>query len=78
MDPEGPKEGVPPLLPSIPLSAFQLWQLQKQKAEMRKAHLELWESTASLTGTGRPVDAIISPVAASAAPPHGKNKSIII
>ncbi|KAH8120360.1 general amidase [Phellopilus nigrolimitatus] len=55
------------------LSAYQLWQLQKKRTEIRKAHLDLWESTVNLTGTGRPVDAIISPVSACASTPHGKN-----
>ncbi|EJD03924.1 general amidase [Fomitiporia mediterranea MF3/22] len=56
-----------------PLSAFQLWQYQKERAVLRKQHLDLWESTRELSGTGRPVDAIICPVAPLAAAPHGKN-----
>ncbi|THH06326.1 hypothetical protein EW145_g4166 [Phellinidium pouzarii] len=59
--------------PKKGISAYALWQLQKKKSELRKAHLDLWESTRSLTGTGRPVDAIISPVVPYAATPHGKN-----
>ncbi|THH06919.1 hypothetical protein EW145_g3745 [Phellinidium pouzarii] len=64
------------LTPIESLSAYELWQLQKKRTELRKAHLDLWESTASLTGTGRPVDAIISPVAPYAAIPHGKNADV--
>lgn len=74
MEPEGGSTESTSLLPDESLSAFQLWQLQKKKTELRKAHLDLWESTAALTGTGRPVDAIIAPVAPYAAPPHGKNR----
>ena len=59
--------------PPQPLSAYGLWQVQKRRAEIRKEHLDLWESTVNLTGTGRPVDAIISPVAPYASAPHGKN-----
>ncbi|KAI0089886.1 general amidase [Irpex rosettiformis] len=55
------------------LSAYELWQLQKEKRILRKSHLDYWESTASTTGTGRPVDAIISPAVASLACPHGTN-----
>ncbi|THH27363.1 hypothetical protein EUX98_g6833 [Antrodiella citrinella] len=54
-------------------STFQLWQLQKAKLKIRQECLEMWEETAKTTGTGRPVDAIISPAAPYAAPPHGKN-----
>ena len=56
------------------VSAYDLWQTQKQRSEMRKEHLDLWESTVSLTGTGRPVDGIISPVAPYPAVPHGTNR----
>lgn len=59
--------------PFSSISAYDLWQIQKQRTEMRKEHLDLWESTVEVTGTGRPVDAIISPVAPYPAPPHGKN-----
>ncbi|KAG6888339.1 hypothetical protein C0995_009086 [Termitomyces sp. Mi166 len=55
------------------LSAYDLWQLQKEKRELRKSHLDHWEGTVSRTGTGRPVDAIISPAVAYTAVPHGLN-----
>ncbi|KAJ8519145.1 hypothetical protein ONZ45_g3862 [Pleurotus djamor] len=54
-------------------STFELWQLQKDKRDLRKSHLDYWQATVSQTGTGRPVDAIISPVAAYTAVPHGLN-----
>ncbi|KAJ7897097.1 general amidase [Mycena olivaceomarginata] len=56
------------------ISAFALWQLQKKKRDLRQEHLNYWEDTASQTGTGRPVDVIISPLAPYTAPPHGLNK----
>ncbi|KAI0761173.1 general amidase [Trametes elegans] len=55
------------------LSAYELWQLHREKRALRKSHLDHWEATAVRTGTGRPVDAIISPAAAYAACPHGCN-----
>lgn len=59
---------------SSELSAYQLWQVQNQRAILRKEYLDYWQNTVSLTGTGRPVDAIICPGAPFAAPPHGLNK----
>ena len=58
------------------ITAYQLWRLQKKKTEIRKKHLDHWNATRDKTGTGRPVDAIISPMAAYAAPPHGKNRYV--
>ncbi|KAF8153288.1 general amidase [Crassisporium funariophilum] len=57
------------------ISAYDLWQVQKKKRELRQEHLDYWNASVALTGTGRPVDAIISPMAAYTAPPHGQNKS---
>jgi len=56
-------------------SAYELWQVQKRKLGLRQEYLDHWNSTVALTGTGRPVDAIISPMAPYVAPPHGYNKS---
>ncbi|PSS37707.1 hypothetical protein PHLCEN_2v400 [Hermanssonia centrifuga] len=57
------------------VSAYQLWQVQKEKTALRQKHLEHWNSTVQSTGTGRPVDAIIAPVAPYTAVPHGMNKN---
>ncbi|KAI1797878.1 general amidase [Ganoderma leucocontextum] len=56
--------------PSI--SAYQLWQLQKARTTLREEYLAAWRASATYTGTGRPVDAIVAPVAPHAASPHGK------
>lgn len=56
------------------ISAFELFQIQKKRATLRKEYLDYWQSTKSYTSTGRPVDAIISPVAPFPPPPHGKNR----
>jgi len=54
-------------------STYEFWQLHKEKRALRKSYLDHWEATVSETGTGRPVDAIISPATAYPAPPHGLN-----
>ena len=54
------------------ISAYQLWQLQKARTTLREEYLAAWRASAAYTGTGRPVDAIIAPVAPHAASPHGK------
>ncbi|KZT66402.1 amidase [Daedalea quercina L-15889] len=54
-------------------TAYELWQLQSKMSKLRKEYLDHWQETASQTGTGRPVDAIICPASASVATPHGKN-----
>jgi amidase len=38
-----------------------------EKRQFQKEYMEYWNSTSALTGTGRPVDAIIAPVAPFAA-----------
>ena len=55
-------------------TAYQLWQLQKKRLALRQEYTVHWNATVSETGTGRPVDAVISPVAPFAAPPHGLYK----
>lgn len=56
------------------VSAFELFQIQKKRTTLRKEYLDHWQSTKSSTSTGRPVDAIISPVAPFPPTPHGKNR----
>jgi len=57
------------------ISAYELWQVQKQRRDLREEYLEYWNSSVALTDTGRPIDAIISPCAPSTAPPHGMNRT---
>jgi len=59
----------------IGITAYQLWQVQKLRRDIRKEYLDHWEAMVSETGTGRPVDAIICPASSYAATPHGKNRS---
>ena len=76
-NPELSAENVPAfrLLPDG-ISAYELWQVQKSKRDLRGEHLDYWNASVELTGTGRPVDAILSPCAPFVAPPHGMNKYI--
>lgn len=62
--------------PPLDLSAFQYWQINIKQRELRQAYWDYWRETASATGTGRPVDAIIAPMAPYVAPPHGTNKYV--
>jgi amidase len=59
-------------------TAYELWQVQKKRAALRKEYLDHWEATVHLTGTGRPVDAILAPCAPYVAPLHGKNKCVLV
>ena len=59
------------------ITAYQLWQIQKARRDLRETYLEHWNNTVTSTGTGRPVDAIICPVAPFAATPHGQNRSVV-
>ncbi|KAL6309985.1 general amidase [Sparassis latifolia] len=72
MKPDADPSDVPPhRRPREPLSSFDVWQLNKERRELRKAHLDYWESSITRTGTGRPVDALICPGGPYPAVPHG-------
>jgi len=69
-------ENVPSFRPLADgISAYELWQVQKLKRNLRQEYLDHWNATVELTGTGRPVDVILSPCAPYVAPPHGLNKN---
>lgn len=75
MDPNADPNAIPDFrIPRQPLSAYQVWQLNKERRELRKHLLDRWQATASLTGTGRPIDALICPPAPYAAVPHGQKR----
>ncbi|KAL4945683.1 hypothetical protein BDV06DRAFT_184240 [Aspergillus oleicola] len=48
-------------------TALEIAQTNVTKREYQKAYMDYWNSTAQVTGTGRPVDAVICPAAAHAA-----------
>jgi amidase len=49
------------------MTGFDIAEVNRKKREFQKEYMEYWNSTAELTGTGRPVDAIITPLAPMAA-----------
>lgn len=55
------------------LVASEYFALCHRRTLLVKGALDHWNATCSRTSTGRPVDAIICPVAASPPGPHGKN-----
>jgi amidase len=67
---------LPPYHPDhIPsLSAYELWQSQKDSTLSRNEYLDHWEASVPRTGTGRQVDAIIAPMTPYTAPPHGDSR----
>ena len=57
----------------IPVSSVtSLWALQKRKYEYQERYLSYWRSSAQSTRSGRPVDAVLLPVAPSASVEPGK------
>jgi len=48
-------------------SASQIAAVNVRKRQYQKKYMDYWNSTASITGTGRPVDAVITPLAPFAA-----------
>ncbi|KAH8427786.1 putative general amidase GmdA [Aspergillus melleus] len=55
------------LEPGPQKSASEIAALNVKKREYQKQYMDYWNSTAQLTGTGRPVDGLICPVAPHAA-----------
>ena len=48
-------------------TASQVAEVNVAKRAYQKEYMEYWNSTSALTGTGRPVDALIAPLAPFAA-----------
>lgn len=44
-----------------PLNGFEYWQLHLERSDMVKHYLERWNASKERSGTGRPMDAIITP-----------------
>jgi amidase len=53
--------------PTTEYTATQIAETNVAKRQYQKEYMEYWNSTASQTGTGRPVDAVITPLAPYAA-----------
>ena len=54
--------------PSKQMKASEIAENNLAKREYQKEYMEYWNNTEALTGTGRPVDALIIPVAPFSAP----------
>ena len=53
-----------------PSTVFETWQNQHQRAILAQRWLERWQRSAEVTGTGRPIDALIMPTSPFPAPKH--------
>ena len=54
-------------VPGTEFTASQIAETNVAKRAYQKEYMDYWNSTASLTGTGRPVDAVLMPLAPFAA-----------
>ena len=57
-----------------PFSVAEIFKLNLKRESFRQRLLMHWNATASRTRSGRPVDAIISPVAPTRAPKHNETR----
>ncbi|KAH9944410.1 general amidase [Epithele typhae] len=74
---EDPSYVAPWRVPRPKATAYEIWQLNKERRALRKALLDRWEATSAQTGTGRPIDALISPAGPYTAVPHGHVRSSV-
>jgi amidase len=58
------------------LNTYEFWQLSYARRRYITEQLAAWEATSALTGTGRPVDALISPPAPYCSFRHGEKQDI--
>ncbi|GAA6005997.1 hypothetical protein JCM10207_007301 [Rhodosporidiobolus poonsookiae] len=58
------------------LSTYDFWQLCLKRRNWIREQLRAWEATEQITGTGRPIDAIIAPAAAYPSFRHGDQQDI--
>jgi hypothetical protein len=60
------------------ISAYELWQVHRQKKQLQQEWLDHWNDTVKSTGTGRPIDALICPVGPIPATPHGRDPYVFM
>lgn len=60
----------------VQMTASEICALNVAKREYQKQYMDYWQSTAELTGTGRPVDGLFCPSAAHAAVLPSEYKSV--
>jgi amidase len=56
--------------PDRPVTIAELWKLNLQREKFRNELIAHWVATQKRTKSGRPIDAILCPVAPTLAPPH--------
>lgn len=54
-----------------PLNTYEYWQLAQSRALYVQDQHQAWEATAQITGTGRPIDAVLAPPSSCLPPAHG-------
>ena len=57
-----------------PFSVAEIFRLNVAREGLRERVLHHWNATAARTASGRPVDAVLSPVAPTLAPPHDSTR----
>lgn len=60
-----------------PFTVPETWKLNLDREQRRAAALAHWNATKQRSGTDRPVDAIITPTFATAAPPHDSTRCVL-
>lgn len=60
------------LSPQLEASATEINGINIAIRDYRRSYLDYWNRTAGLTGTGKPVDVFLMPVAPTPAPAPGK------
>ncbi|GAA5948869.1 hypothetical protein JCM3775_003646 [Rhodotorula graminis] len=64
------------MAPPPHLATYDYWQLCLKRRDWIKGQLDAWEATSEVTGTGRPVDAIVAPPAPYPSFRHGDRQDI--
>jgi amidase len=62
--------------PSTKISVYENWKLNSARTAFAAAYLDRWNETKNATNTGRPIDAILSPVYAFPSYTHESELSI--
>ncbi|GAA5849094.1 hypothetical protein JCM9279_005789 [Rhodotorula babjevae] len=64
------------MAPPPHLATYDYWQLCLKRRDWVKGQLDAWERTSELTGTGRPLDAVVAPPAPYPSFRHGDTQDI--
>ncbi|TNY17609.1 general amidase [Rhodotorula diobovata] len=64
------------MAPPPHLATYDYWQLCLERRKWVKGQLDAWEATKDMTGTGRPIDAVVAPPAPYPSFRHGDRQDI--